>query len=103
MTTLVRRNTRIALLAALIGLLAVVPLIAPGPAVARPYVTTTDPGPIAGDPTGDDRPAPAPKPVNKAAGVTVRASETRRDAVRSYVTREFGSWILRYLISITLR
>jgi hypothetical protein len=103
MTTLVRRNTRIALLAALIGLLAVVPLIAPSPAVARPYLIITDPDPLGGDPTGDDRPAPAPKPVNKAAGAAVRASETQRYVVRSHVTVVSGQWILRYLISIPLR
>lgn len=103
MKTLARLSTSIAVLAALMGLLAVAPLIAPGPAAARPYVTTNDPGPIAGDPTGDDHPAPTPKPVNKAAAASVRASATKRGAVHPQATAVSGQWILRYLISIALR
>ncbi len=97
------RSTRIALLVALIGLFAAVPLIQPGPAVARPYLINDGPTPTLGDPTGDDQPAPAPKPTNKAGMRPQRVTATRPEAVRSRTTWVSAGWILRSLISIWLR
>jgi hypothetical protein len=103
MTMNIRRSIRIALLVALIGLFAAVPLIQPGAAVARPYLINDGPTPSSGDPTGDDQPAPAPKPTNKAGMRPQRISTTRHDVVSSRTTWVSAGWILRSLISFWLR
>ncbi len=103
MTTSVRRRTRIVPLVALIGMLAVTPLWIPGSVVARPYLIDPGPGPTNGDPTGDDQPAPAPKPTNKAAVGPTRGSTTGRSIVRPRATVVRWRMILRTLASIALR
>ena len=104
MTRSLRRAGRWALLVAFLGLLAGAPVISTtGKAWARPYPIEPGPEPTNGDPTGDDRPSPTPKRVNGAPSLR----ESGRLAVRHgkviSVPLEAWSWVLRYLMAISLR
>lgn len=104
MRNALRRRHRHLALVALVGLLAVAPLV-PGPAAwARPY--TLDPGtdPNSGDPTGDDQPNPTPKPKNLAPTFAVRNGRAVATEKGS-VVRVTGSWLwfVRYLDVFPLR
>ena len=104
MKRLLRRMYRLALLVAFLGLLAAAPAIpTTGSAWAKPYPQQPGPEPTNGDPTGDDRPSPTPKPVSRISSFRGRGQVAIRDGKVIGGTLEAWSSIIRYLMAITLR
>ena len=82
-------------------------MLVPDHAGARPYDPTTilDDYPVTGDPTGDDRPSPTPKPTSLRASSVGGGSSVTAGGVsvqRPGTTRELARWVTFLKLSFRL-